>query len=112
MNQVTKRIKTMTKYRNVYNHSNIIIPFNNNILDKICYRNTKEKVIDELNIPPILEEVIMIKLSDIERELYDSKVKYKSSKLILRQLCCHPLISDKEREILENVLTEIVLVKN
>jgi DNA repair protein RAD5 len=96
---VTEKINTMIKYRNVYNHSNIILPFNNNILDQICYRNTKENVINELSIPPILEEVVMIKLSDIERELYDSKVKYNSSELILRQLCCHPLISDKERGI-------------
>ena len=44
----------------------------------------------------------MIELTEIESKLYDSKVQYGYNRLALRQLCCHPLISDKERNILGN----------
>jgi len=79
-----------------------ILPFNKNILKCVYYRNTKESVKDELNIPSILTEKILIELSEIERNLYDTKLEYGCSRLALRQLCCHPLISDKERNILGN----------
>ena len=45
----------------------------------------------------------MIELTEIESKLYDSKVQYGYNRLALRQLCCHPLISDKERNILGNI---------
>ena len=34
--------------------------------------------------------------------MYDTKVEYGYGRLALRQLCCHPLVSDKERSILGN----------
>jgi SNF2 family DNA or RNA helicase len=84
-----------------------IVAFNQNILNAIFYRNTKESVKDELDIPPYLNEKVTIELTDIERNLYDTKVQYGYGRLALRQLCCHPLISDKERNILGN--TELSL---
>jgi SNF2 family DNA or RNA helicase len=90
------------KYSELNEQRTNIVPFNQNILNAIFYRNTKESVKDELDIPTILNEKITIELTEIERNLYDTKVQYGYGRLALRQLCCHPLISDKERSILGN----------
>ncbi len=108
---VSNVITTKNSYQEIYEYNNCIIPFNDKILNKIYYRNTQESVKDELTIPPILRETTFIKLSDIERNLYDSKKNSGCSTSTLRQLCCHPLISDKEREILGNANLSLSEVK-
>ena len=90
------------KYSELCEQRTNIIELNQKILNIIFYRNTKESVKNELNIPPILNEKISIELTEIERNLYDTKVQYGYGRLALRQLCCHPLVSDKERSILGN----------
>jgi SNF2 family DNA or RNA helicase len=90
------------KYAELTEQKTNILDLNKNILDTVFYRNTKESVKDELNIPPILNETITIELSELERKLYDSRIEYGCNRLVLRQLCCHPLISDRERNILGN----------
>jgi len=90
-------------YTDIYKYNNINIDFNDRILDIVMHRNTQESVKNEINIPPVLEEIILVELSDIERNIYDSKLKYCCSEIVLRQICCHPLICDKEREILGSI---------
>jgi SNF2 family DNA or RNA helicase len=102
-------------YKRIYLKNNsfldIKLNFNNldkdgvigsNFIDKIFktlyYRNTKESVGNEFDVPPILEETIFLELTPIERHIYNSHLH--NGVLYLRQLCCHPQISDKDREYL------------
>ncbi|VVU94425.1 SNF2 family N-terminal domain [seawater metagenome] len=111
-NYVNKEIIRKNTYDEIYEYNNCTIPFNDRILNKIYYRNTQESVKDELTIPPILRELVQIKLSDLERQLYDTRKNNGCSSVTLRQLCCHPLISDKEREILGNASLSLSEVKS
>lgn len=82
------------------------------ILKKIMirHRKTDEEVTREVKLPDHQQEIIWIKFTDLERKLYDSKVRslssshhynqyhnqtYNRSKSIeLQQLCCHILVSN------------------
>jgi len=72
------------------------------ILKQLYYRNTKQSVGSEFNIPPVIEENILLELSPIERTIYDTHVSSNSDELTLRQICCHPRISDKNKEVYDN----------
>ena len=75
--------------------------FRNNILKKIYYRNTKESVGDEYNVPPIVEEAILLEFTEFERSMYTNYQTQNYGEIYLRQLCCHPQISDKDRDAFE-----------
>jgi len=71
----------------------------NSILDKLYIRNTKDSVGDEYDVPPIAEETILLNLIDLERNLYE-QAKARKNELHLRQMCCHPQISENNSMIL------------
>ena len=71
--------------------------FRYNVLKKVYYRNTKESVGDEYNVPPIIEEAIMLDFTDFEKSMYQNYMTQSYGELYLRQLCCHPQISNKDR---------------
>ena len=80
------------------------------ILSKLMIRHKKtdEEVKREVNLPEHQQEVIWIKFTDLERKLYDSKVRslsnhsnqyhnqnyHRSKSIELQQLCCHILVSN------------------
>ena len=64
------------------------------LMKKFYYRNTKTSIGSEHNIPPVLEEVIYLELTSVEKSLYNSN-KNRGTEY-LRQLCCHPQISDHD----------------
>ncbi len=66
-----------------------------NILEHICIRHLKKDVDKQVNIVGYEEEIIWIKLTEMEQKLYDNK-KSNSSREYLQQLCCHPLIVDNK----------------
>lgn len=72
--------------------------FRESILKKMYYRNTKESVGSEYSVPAIVEEVILLEFTDFERSLY---VQNRGNNMedinnvYLRQLCCHPQVSDR-----------------
>jgi DNA repair protein RAD5 len=68
------------------------------IMRQLYCRNTKASIGDEWNIPSIIEETIMFKLSNIERGMYEQGKHY--GETYLRQICCHPNISDQDVEAL------------
>lgn len=112
----TKGFTTAMQYLNLYTNKNVTvdgrtkfvklsydeiinegIPFNflkNELMKKFYYRNTKESIGTEFNIPPVLEEVIYLELTSVEKSLYNSN-KHRGTDY-LRQLCCHPQISDHD----------------
>ena len=77
------------KKENIFSKS-----FMDQIMSKLYYRNTKNGSGKEVIIPPILEEVIMLDLTPIEKSIY--KTSLNEGELYLRQICCHPQISDKD----------------
>jgi DNA repair protein RAD5 len=67
----------------------------NTIIDNFYFRNTKESVKNEINIPPVIEQVLYINFTDVERSIYNSHTSY--GNVYLRQFCCHPQISNIDR---------------
>ena len=65
----------------------------------LFWRNTKTGVASEYKVPEIIEEVIKITLSDVERGMYMEAARY-NEQTRLRMLCCHPMISDYDRRVL------------
>ena len=64
------------------------------ILSNIMIRHRKVDVDNQIQIPGYEEEVIWVKLTELERNLYVSKKNNNVSDITLQQLCCHILISD------------------
>jgi superfamily II DNA or RNA helicase len=84
-----------------------------NIYDKIGYqyikdhfsRNTHNANIKILQLPDVNEQTIWLKFTDTERMIYNAYLADPNNKpedVFLRQICCHPMISDKIRENLSN----------
>jgi DNA repair protein RAD5 len=72
----------------------------NSIIKQLYCRNTKESIGDEWNIPSIIEETILLNLTNIEKAMYEQGKNNGST--YLRQICCHPNISDQDVEALGN----------
>ena len=64
------------------------------ILEKVMIRHRKVDVENQIQIPGYEEEVLWVKLTDLEKGLYQSKKNSYVSDMTLQQLCCHILVSD------------------
>lgn len=84
-----------------------------NIYEKIGYqyirdhfsRNTHRANIKILQLPDVNEQTIWLKFTDTERMIYNAYLADPNNKItdvFLRQICCHPMISEKLRETLSN----------
>ena len=71
------------------------------ILNNFLIRHRKCDVSKQINIPGYEESVIWVKQTKIEHDLYISKIN-NSSRQILQQLCCHPLIAESIGRIIGN----------
>jgi len=71
------------------------------VLGSICIRHRKEDVENQVQIPGYEEKIEWVELSELERNLYDSR-KGKSSNHILQQICCHPLVAESYHQIIGN----------
>ena len=69
------------------------------IKDNLYWRNTKESVKNEMNVPSIVEKVIFIEQTGIEKVVYQS-AEFFNDVIRMRQLCCHSQISLTDRHIL------------
>jgi DNA repair protein RAD5 len=102
---------------NLSNNNNILMNFMNkdyiwnNILHKICVRHRKEDITEEINIPGYEEKIIWVKLTDLERQLYNTK-KLKASSIYLQQLCCHPMIVESSKKIFGDVEIDLSLMQD
>jgi SNF2 family DNA or RNA helicase len=68
------------------------------IMKQLFCRNTKQSIGNEWDIPDISEETIKLDLTNIERGMYNQGKNYGTT--YLRQICCHPNISDQNFEAL------------
>jgi DNA repair protein RAD5 len=82
-----------------------------NILDKICIRHKKSDLTNQLNLLGFEETIYWLKLTDLEKQLYDSK-KNKVSNAYLQQLCCHPLIIESSRKIFGDIEVDLSLMQD
>lgn len=64
------------------------------ILKSLLIRNRKVDVENQIEIPGYEEEVIWVNLTELERNLYNSKKSNSVSDTTLQKLCCHILVSD------------------
>ena len=71
------------------------------VLSTICIRHRKEDVENQVQIPGYEEKIEWVELSELERNLYNSR-KGKSSNHILQQICCHPLVAESYHQIIGN----------
>ncbi len=68
-------------------------------------RNTHNKNIKILKLPEIVEETVWLNFTETERMIYNAYLADPNNTMndiFLRQLCCHPLISEKIRENISN----------
>ena len=83
----------------------------NNILDKICIRHLKNDIKNQVELFGYEEELIWIKFTELERELYNSKINKVNNKY-LQQLCCHPLIVESSKKIFGNIEIDLLLMQD
>jgi SNF2 family DNA or RNA helicase len=76
----------------------------NYILDNIFIRNTKASI--EYKFPLLTQRIIWLRFTGTERMIYNAYLTDTSiSKVLLRQLCCHPQIADEIKGVLTNCKT-------
>ncbi len=72
----------------------------NQILDNIMIRHRKSDVDNQIQIPGYEEEIIWVNLTDLEKNLYNSKKNNQHvSETTLQQMCCHILVADSSNRI-------------
>lgn len=76
---------------------------NTSIVNKMYMRNTKDSVGDEYDVPPIVEQTIFLEFTDFEKSMYANYVSKNYGRMYLRQLCCHPYVSDKDSDAFEEI---------
>jgi len=78
-------------------------------LSKKCFRrNTKKSVEQEYKLPPIEEEILLLKFTKTERMMYNAYLADGNNNKFsqyLRQLCCHPNLANETKEALINCKT-------
>jgi|UniRef100_A0A6C0IT07 SNF2 family DNA or RNA helicase len=77
------------------------------VLSNVMIRHRKIDVENQIHIPGYEEDVVWVKLTELEKGLYQSKKNSSSSDIVLQQLCCHILVSDTTSKYFGN--TEIDL---
>lgn len=94
----------LTNYQNSFGNE---IFLSENIIDYVhshCFRrNTKLSVKTEHTLPPIEEEIRFLRFSQIERTMYNAHLMNHNNNIAdvyLRQLCCHPQLSEENKYIL------------
>ena len=82
------------------------------ILSKLLIRHRKSDITNQICIPGYEEEVIWVKLTELERNLYNSKKTNYVSDLILQQLCCHILVSDTTQKYFNNTEVDLDVMQD
>ena len=90
---------------NVINKINIYDKHNYAYIKNHFSRNTHNKNIKILKLPEINEQTIWLQFTETERMIYNAYLadpNNTSNDIFLRQICCHPMISEKLRDNLNN----------
>ena len=95
---------------NMINKVNIYDIINYQYIKDHFSRNTHRANIKILKLPEVNEQTIWLKFTETERMIYNAYLadpNNKSEDVFLRQICCHPMISEKLRENLSNVVESL-----
>jgi hypothetical protein len=90
---------------NMINRINIYEENNYNYIKNHFSRNTHKANLKILKLPEISEQTIWLKFTDTERMIYNAYLADPNNTpydVFLRQICCHPMISEKLRDNLSN----------
>jgi len=88
---------------------------NYNYIKNHFSRNTHNRNISILKLPNIKEETVWLNFTETERMIYNAYLADPNNTaydVFLRQLCCHPLLSEKLRENMSNKLESLSDMKD
>ncbi len=98
-------IDYLTLTLNTINKINIYEEINYNYVKNHFSRNTHKANLKILQLPDTSEQTIWLQFTDTERMIYNAYLVDPNNTIhdvFLRQICCHPLISEKIRDNLSN----------
>jgi SNF2 family DNA or RNA helicase len=107
LSKITDYLSWKTNVINTIELSNIN---NYNYIKNHFSRNTHNRNITILKLPTIKEETIWLNFTETERMIYNAYLADPNNTaydVFLRQLCCHPLLSEKLRENMSNKLESL-----
>ena len=112
---LSKIVDYLTWNTNIINTIDITNYNNYNYIKNHFSRNTHKKNISILKLPDIKEETIWLNFTETERMIYNAYLADPNNTafdVFLRQLCCHPLLSEKIRENMSNKLESLSDMKD
>jgi SNF2 family DNA or RNA helicase len=107
---LSKIVDYLTFNHNTITRIDLINITNYNYIKNHFSRNTHNKNMNILKLPSIIEENIWLKFSDTERMIYNAYIadpNNTQTDIFLRQICCHPTLSDKIRENITSTMNTL-----
>jgi hypothetical protein len=102
---LSKVIDYLTFDTNIINTIDIIDEHNYSYIKNHFTRSTHKRNLSILKLPDIKEENIWLNFTETERMIYNAYLADPNNTpydIFLRQICCHPLLSEKLRENMSN----------
>ena len=100
----------LTENVNIVNKIDIINQYDYSYIRNHFSRNTHVEQLKILKLPDISEEVVWLHFSETERMIYNAYLADPNNTpndVFLRQICCHPMISDKIRDSITSSTTTL-----
>lgn len=111
-NCLNNMIEFTTGYTHLNNKCGAKLILNQNIknyiLSNFFRRNTKKSINAEYKLPQLKEKIIWLKFTPTERMMYNAYLANPNNSkfsTFLRQLCCHPKLSDETKNALSHCKT-------
>lgn len=107
---LSKIVDYLTWKTNIINTIDLSEFNNYNYIKNHFSRNTHNKNVSILKLPDIKEETVWLNFTETERMIYNAYLADPNNTaydIFLRQLCCHPLLSEKIRENMSNKLESL-----
>ena len=86
-------------------------PMKKRLIKDFIVRHRKNDILEEVDLPGYDETIIRVDQTDMEKSLYQSKVG-KTSRSVLQQLCCHPLIAETFSRFIGNKEVDLDSMKD
>lgn len=112
---LSKIIDYLTWDSNIINKINFTNIYNYNYVKNHFSRNTHKKNVAILKLPEIKETTVWLNFSETERMIYNAYLADPNNTpydVFLRQLCCHPMLSEKIRENMKTKLESLSDMKS